>query len=196
MLVNNHHGLRHAVKPGSAGVAMPGFELAVLDENLKPLPANTPGTLAIQRMRSPLFTFAGYWRAEAPSLRGDWYLTGDTMQQDEDGHFFFVGRNDDIITSAGYRIGPFDVESAIVEHPAVAEVCAIGKPDPERTEIVKAFIVLRRGYDASDTLAADIQHYVRTRLSLHAYPREIEFLPELPKTPSGKVQRFLLRQRT
>jgi acetyl-CoA synthetase len=87
------------------------------------------------------------------------------------------------------------VESAIVEHPAVAEVCVIGKPDPERTEIVKAFIVLRRGYDASDTLAADIQDYVRTRLSRHAYPREMEFLPELPKTPSGKVQRFLLRKR-
>jgi len=195
MLVNNHHGLRHGMKPGSAGVAMPGFELAVLDENLKPVPANTPGVLAVNRVRSPLFTFAGYWRAETPSLRGDWYLTGDIMQQDGDGYFFFVSRNDDIITSAGYRIGPFDVESAIIEHPAVAEVAVIGKPDPARTEIVKAFIVLRRGYDASDSLAADIQHYVRTRLSLHAYPREIEFLPELPKTPSGKVQRFLLRQR-
>jgi acetyl-CoA synthetase len=195
MLVNNHHGLRHAVKPGSAGVAVPGYELAILDENLKPVPANTPGVLAVHRAHSPLFTFAGYWRAETPSLRGDWYLTGDIMQRDEDGHFFFVGRNDDIITSAGYRIGPFDVESVIIEHPSVAEVGVIGKPDPERTEIVKAFIVLRQGYDASATLAADIQQHVRTRLSLHAYPREIEFSPELPKTPNGKVQRFMLRQR-
>ena len=174
---------------------MPGFEVAVLNEELKPVPPNTPGVLAVDRLRSPLFTFVGYWRAETPSLRGNWYLTGDIMQRDEDGHFFFVGRNDDIITSAGYRIGPFDVESAIIEHPAVAEVAVIGKPDPERTEIVKAFIALRPGYDGSDALAADIQQYVRTRLSRHAYPREIEFVPELPKTPSGKVQRFLLRQR-
>jgi acetyl-CoA synthetase len=118
------------------------------------------------------------------------------MQQDEDGFLFFVGRNDDIITSAGYRIGPFEVESAIIEHPAVAEVAVIGKPDPERTEIVKAFVVLRGGYDASPRLAAEIQQHVRTRMSTHAYPREIEFVSELPKTPSGKVQRFILREQT
>ena len=195
MLVNNHHGLHHPVKPGSAGVAMPGFELAVLDDALRPVPADTPGTLAVHRTRSPLFTFAGYWRGETPTFRGEWYLTGDTMQRDADGHFFFVGRNDDIITSAGYRIGPFDIESIMMEHPAVAEVGVIGKPDPERTEIVKAFVVLRQGHKPSDDLVADLQQHVRARLSLHAYPREIEFLPELPKTPSGKVQRFLLRQR-
>jgi acetyl-CoA synthetase len=118
------------------------------------------------------------------------------MQQDAEGHFFFVDRNDDIITSAGYRIGPFDVESVIIEHPAVAEVAVVGKPDPERTEIVKAFIVLRPGIDGSDLLKAELQQHVRTRLSLHAYPREIAFLAELPKTPSGKVQRFLLRQQS
>lgn len=159
------------------------------------MPPDVPGVLAVHRTRSPLFTFEGYWHAETPSLRGEWYLTGDTMQQDEDGHFFFVGRNDDIITSAGYRIGPFDVESVMMEHPAIAEVAVIGKPDPERTEIVKAFAVLRRGIQASTDLVEELQHYVRKRLSLHAYPREIEFLAELPKTPSGKVQRFLLRQR-
>jgi acetyl-CoA synthetase len=195
MVVNNHHGLRHQVKLGSAGVALPGFELAVLDDAMQPVPPGVPGVLAVHRTRSPLFTFGGYWQADTPSLRGEWNLTGDTMQQDEDGHFFFVGRNDDIITSAGYRIGPFDVESILMEHPAIAEVAVIGKPDSERTEIVKAFVVLRRGVQPSSDLVEELQHYVRKRLSLHAYPREIEFLAELPKTPSGKVQRFLLRQR-
>ena len=195
MVINNHHGLRHPMKPGSAGLPMPGFEVAILDQDLNPLPPNTPGILAVHRTRSPLFTFAGYWRGETPSLRGDWYMTGDTMQQDSDGNLFFVGRSDDVITSAGYRIGPFDVENVVMEHPAVAEVAVIGKPDPERTEIVKAFIVLRQGHHGSNALAAEIQNHVRNRLSLHAYPREIEFLSELPKTPSGKVQRFMLRQR-
>lgn len=175
---------------------MPGFEVAVLDEKLNPVPPNTPGVLAVHRTRSPLFTFAGYWRAETPSLQGDWYITGDAMQQDGDGHLYFIGRNDDLITSAGYRIGPFDVESAIIEHEAVAEVAVIGKPDPERTEIVKAFIVLRPRHSGSEQLVSEIQQHVRTRLSAHAYPREIEFLAELPKTPSGKVQRFVLRQST
>src|SRR5208282_3757635 len=104
------------------------------------------------------------------------------MQRDAEGYFFFIGRNDDIITSAGYRIGPFDVESVIIEHPAVAEVAVVGKPDPERTEIVKAFVVLRKGHAPSDELAAELQQHVRKRLSLHAYPREVEFVDELPKT--------------
>ncbi len=194
MVANNHHGLRQQAKPGSAGLAMPGFVLAVLDEALQPVAPGTPGVLAVSRSRSPLFTFSGYWRADTPNLSGDWYVTGDTMVQDADGHLFFTGRNDDIITSAGYRIGPFDVESVIIEHPAVAEVAAVGKPDPERTEIVKAFVVLRKGYAPSDELAAELQQHVRKRLSLHAYPREVEFVDELPKTASGKVQRFLLRR--
>ena len=150
MVVNNHHGLRQAAKPGSAGLAMPGFDLAVLDEALQPVPPGTPGVLAVNLSRSPMFTFSGYWRAESPNLVDDWYVTGDTMTRDADGHFFFAGRNDDIITSAGYRIGPFDVESVIIEHPAVAEVAVVGKPDPERTEIVKAFVVLRKGHAPSD----------------------------------------------
>lgn len=195
MVANNHHGLRQDVKPGAAGLPMPGFSLAVLDEVLRPVPPDTPGVLAVHRKQSPLFPFDGYWHAETPSFRGDWYLTGDTMQRDAEGHLFFVGRNDDIITSSGYRIGPFDVESVVMEHPSVAEVAVVGKPDPERTEIVKAFIVLRPGIEPSDALKAELQHHVRTRLSLHAYPREIEFVAELPKTPSGKVQRFLLRRR-
>jgi acetyl-CoA synthetase len=144
--------------------------------------------------RSALNTFAGYWQAETPSIQGNWYLTGDTMMRDADGHFFFVGRSDDIITSAGYRIGPFDVESALIEHPAVAEVGVIGKPDPERTEIVKAFIVLKAGRSGSPELTAELQEHVRRRLASHAFPREIAYLAELPKTPSGKIQRFVLRQ--
>jgi acetyl-CoA synthetase len=194
MLINNHHGLRHRVTEGSAGRAMPGFDLEILDNDLNPAPPNTPGILAVNRPRSPLCTFAGYWRAESPNLRGDWYLTGDTMTRDEDGHFYFVGRSDDIITSAGYRIGPFDVESALMEHGAVAEAAVVGKPDPQRTEIVKAFVVLRQGYAPSEVLTSELQQHVRGRLSAHAFPREIAFIAGLPKTPSGKVQRFVLRQ--
>jgi acetyl-CoA synthetase len=194
MLVNNHHAIRHPEKEGSAGYAMPGFHLEVLGEDLKPAPAGTPGILAVDMSRSALNTFAGYWQAETPSIQGNWYLTGDTMMRDADGHFFFVGRSDDIITSAGYRIGPFDVESALIEHPAVAEVGVIGKPDPERTEIVKAFIVLKAGRSGSPELTAELQEHVRRRLASHAFPREIAYLAELPKTPSGKIQRFVLRQ--
>jgi acetyl-CoA synthetase len=195
MAINNHHGLKQAAKSGSAGLAMPGFDLAVLDDALLPVPPGTSGVLAVRRATSPLFTFAGYWRADTPQITDEWYVTGDTMSQDADGHFFFAGRNDDIITSAGYRIGPFDVESVMIEHPAVAEVAVVGKPDPERTEIVKAFVVPRKGHAAGAALAAELQQHVRKRLSLHSYPREVEFVDELPKTPSGKVQRFVLRKR-
>jgi acetyl-CoA synthetase len=174
---------------------MPGLSIDVLDYQLRPVAPGTPGILAVNRPTSPLLPFDGYCAAETPSFKGDWYLTGDTVQRDEDGNIFFVGRNDDIITSAGYRIGPFDVESSIIEHPSVAEVAIVGKPDPERTEIVKAFVVLRPGVDGSDALKTELRQHVRNRLALHAYPREIEFINELPKTPSGKIQRFLLRRR-
>ena len=194
MVINNHHGLEQAIKPGSAGLAMPGFDLAILDDHLRPVASGVSGVLAVRRATSPLFTFAGYWHADTPQLTDEWYITGDTMHRDADGYFFFTGRNDDIITSAGYRIGPFDVESVMIEHPAVAEVAVIGKPDPERTEIVKAFVVVRKGVSADAALASELQQHVRKRLSLHAYPREIQFVEELPKTPSGKVQQFLLRR--
>ncbi len=111
-----------------------------------------------------------------------------------DGTFTFIGRANDVITSAGYRIGPFDVESCLLEHPAVAELAAVGKPDAERTELVKAFVVLRSSYAPSDELAHELEQFVKQRLSAHAYPREIELVDALPKTPSGKIQRFLLRQ--
>jgi acetyl-CoA synthetase len=193
MMINNHHALAHAVKPGAAGLPMPGLSLAILNDDLAEQAANTPGVLAVNIAQSPLYTFTGYWQAQSPNVRGNWYITGDTMMQDEDGYFFFVGRNDDIITSAGYRIGPFDVESVVMEHPAVAEVAVIGKPDPVRTEIVKAVVVLKGGVDGTEELKAEIQQLVRQRLSTHAYPREIEFVTSLPKTPSGKIQRFILR---
>ncbi len=193
MMINNHHALRHPVKPGAAGLPLPGLEMAILDDDLNVQPANAPGVLAVNIPRSPMYTFTGYWKAESPNIRGDWYITGDTMMRDDDGHFFFVGRNDDIITSSGYRIGPFDVESVVMEHPAVAEVAVIGKPDPQRTEIVKAVIVLKSGIEGTEDLKTEIQQMVRQRLSTHAYPREIDFVAALPKTPSGKIQRFVLR---
>jgi acetyl-CoA synthetase len=115
------------------------------------------------------------------------------VELEPDGRISFVGRSDDVITTSGYRVGPFDVESALIEHAAVAEVAVIGKPDPERTEIVKAFVVLAAGVEPSDALAEELRQFVKRRLSAHAYPREIEFLDHLPKTPSGKLQRFILR---
>lgn len=113
---------------------------------------------------------------------------------DEDGYFFFTGRSDDIILSAGYRIGPFEVESALMQHEAVAEAAVVGKPDELRGEIVKAYVVLKQGFSASDALAEELSDFVKKRLSAHEYPREIEFVAQLPKTPSGKIQRFLLRK--
>lgn len=194
MVMMNHHGLKHPVRPGSAGVPMPGFELAVVNEEGIEVPNGTPGILAIDREFSPLFFFPGYWGREGKDWVGRWYLTGDTVEAHEDGDFSFVGRSDDLITSAGYRIGPFDVESALIEHPAVLESAVVGKPDAERGHIVKAFVVLAADASASEKLVDELKTHVRTRLGAHAYPREIEFREELPKTPSGKVQRFLLRE--
>jgi acetyl-CoA synthetase len=194
MTICNHHGLSHPHRPGSTGLAMPGWSLAILDDTLTPVPVNTPGVLAIDRTKSPLFSFAGYWQAETPNFQGDWFLTGDTFERDADGVFTFVGRADDIITSAGYRIGPFEVESALIEHPTVAEAAVVGRPDPERTEIVVAHVVLRDGHEGSNALTADLQSHVRTRLAAHAYPRVVVYRDALPKTPSGKTQRYILRQ--
>ncbi|MGF7163045.1 acetyl-CoA synthetase [Rhodoligotrophos appendicifer] len=193
MVLCNHHALHHDVHTGAAGLAVPGHRVVVVDEEGRELPPGTPGILALDRSRSPLFWFAGYRNAETPSFVGEYYLSGDTVEQNDDGTISFVGRSDDVITSSGYRIGPFDVESALIEHPAVMETAVIGKPDPERTEIVKAFIVLKDRHDPSTELAEALQKHVRSRLSAHAYPREIEFVESLPKTPSGKIQRFILR---
>jgi acetyl-CoA synthetase len=194
MVVNNHHRLRHVVHPGSAGLAMPGFRVAVLDDDSRELPANMPGILSVDLNRSPLMWFSGYWQQETPAIADGYYRTGDTVELEPDGSISFVGRSDDVITSSGYRIGPFDVESALIEHPAVIEAAVIGKPDAERTEIVKAYVVLAKDVEPTDQLAEELRQYVKKRLSAHAYPREIEFLEQLPKTPSGKLQRFILRK--
>lgn len=193
MVVCNHHALAHPVHLGSAGLAMPGYRVAVLDEDNRELPPNQPGILAVDIARSPVLWFTGYWKQPTPAIAGGYYRTGDTVELEPDGSISFVGRSDDIITSSGYRIGPFDVESALVEHPAVIETAVVGKPDPERTEIVKAFVVLDQRFQPTETLAEELRQYVRHRLSAHAYPREIEFVEQLPKTPSGKLQRFILR---
>ena len=194
MVVCNHHGLRHPIHLGSAGLPVPGFAVAVVDDEAREVPRGTPGILAVNRKRSPLFWFQGYWQQETTCWVGDYHLTGDTVRQNADGSISFVGRADDIIISSAYRIGPYEVESALIEHPAVVEAAVVGKPDPERTELVKAFVVLRSDYQPAPEFAEELQRFVKTRLAAHAYPREIEFIEHLPKTPSGKLQRFILRQ--
>ncbi|WDM57769.1 AMP-binding protein [Pseudomonas sp. NEEL19] len=193
MVLCNHHGLQHPVHPGSAGFAVPGHRIVVLDEQGRELPAGEPGILAVDRERSPLCWFAGYQGLPTKAFVGKYYLSGDTVELNQNGSISFVGRSDDVITTSGYRVGPFDVESALIEHPAVIEAAVIGKPDPERTELIKAFVVLASGYHGNAELEEALRQHVRQRLYAHAYPREIEFVSDLPKTPSGKLQRFILR---
>ena len=194
MVLCNFHALAHPVQPGSAGLPIPGYRLAVVDSGGGEVAPGSQGILAVDRDNSPLYYFQGYWRQETSAFVGKYYLTGDMVELGTDGSITFVGRGDDIITSAGYRIGPFDVESCLIEHPSVAETAVVGKPDPERTEIVKAFIVLKPGYQPTPELADELQQMVKRRLAAHAYPREIQFVTDLPKTPSGKIQRFMLRR--
>ena len=193
MVLCNHHGLSHAVHLGSAGFAIPGHRIVVLDEQGNELPPGQPGTLAVDREQSPLCWFGGYHGLPTKAFIGKYYLSGDTVELNADGSISFVGRSDDVITTSGYRVGPFDVESALIEHPTVVEAAVIGKPDPERTELIKAFVVLAQGVDGCAELEETLRQHVRQRLYAHAYPREIEFVSELPKTPSGKLQRFILR---
>ncbi|MCU0845721.1 MAG: AMP-binding protein, partial [Spirochaetes bacterium] len=143
----------------------------------------------------PPGVFTGYWKAEEQtSFSGDWYFTGDRAYKDEDGYFWFVGRSDDLIKSSGYRIGPFEVESALQEHPAVLESAVIGKPDELRGQLVKAFIILRPGFEPTAALVKELQEHVTRVTAPYKYPREIEFVNELPKTISGKVRRVELRK--
>ncbi|KYZ86491.1 AMP-binding protein [Alloalcanivorax xenomutans] len=193
MVLCNHHELEHPVRIGAAGFAVPGHRVVVVNEEGEELPAGQPGILAVDRNQSPLFWFPGYPADPQKSMLKHYYMSGDTVELNDDGSISFVGRSDDVITTSGYRVGPFDVESALIEHPSVVEAAVIGKPDEERTELVKAFVVLGAGYRGDDDLAKELQQAVRQRLSAHAYPREIEFVESLPKTPSGKIQRFLLR---
>lgn len=194
MVLCNHHGLAHPVRVGSAGYAVPGHGVVVLSPDDRELGVGEPGELALDRARSRLMWFTGYYGRETPALTERYFRSGDMVELNDDGSISFVGRADDVITTSGYRVGPFDVESALLEHPAVVESAVIGKPDPERTEIIKAFVVLKAGYEPGPALAEELRLHVRSRLSAHAYPREVTFVPDLPKTPSGKVQRFLLRQ--
>jgi acetyl-CoA synthetase len=193
MVVCNHHALEHPVRSGSAGFASPGYRIAVVDEQGHELAADVPGILAVDISQSPMMWFSGYKESRKSPFVGQYYLTGDTAEIHADGSMSFVGRSDDVITTSGYRIGPFDVESALLEHDAVIEAAVIGVPDPERTEVIKAFVILANNFAASTHLEEELGQFVKKRLSAHAYPRLIEFVTELPKTPSGKIQRFLLR---
>lgn len=186
------------VKPGSMGKPSPGFDVEVIDHDGVPLPPNKEGDIAVRvKPDRPTWMFKEYWRnpeATQACLRGDWYITGDRAYKDEDGYFWFVGRADDVIISAGYRIGPFEVESALKEHPAVAESAVIASPDEMRGEIVKAYIILAPGFAPSPQLATALQDHVKNVTAPYKYPREIEFVTTLPKTISGKIRRVELRE--
>ena len=185
------------IKPGSLGKPTPGLEVAIVDADGNPLPPDSEGQIAVKvRPERPPWIFTEYWRdpeATAAAHVGDYYLTGDRAYVDDDGYFWFSSRADDVIISAGYRIGPFEVESVIMQHPAVTEVACIGVPDPERGQVVKAFVILRPGHEPSDALASEIQDHVKATTAPYKYPRHIEFVTELPKTVSGKIRRVELR---
>ncbi|MGZ3583991.1 MAG: acyl-CoA synthetase [Ktedonobacterales bacterium] len=187
------------VRPGSMGKPSPGFDVAVIDHDGVEVGPNQEGDIAVRiKPERPLGMFKEYWRnpdAMAQSFKGDWYLTGDRAYRDIDGYFWFVGRADDVIISAGYRIGPFEVESALVEHPAVVESAVVASPDPIRGEIVKAFVILAPGYLPSQVMVVELQEHVKSVTAAYKYPREIEFVTELPKTISGKIRRVELRER-
>ena len=185
------------VKPGSIGRAYPGHRVAVIDDKGKELPPGELGEIAIDRKNDPVF-FLEYWKnpqATRDKFVGDWACTGDQGKRDDDGYLWYQGRSDDVIKSAGYRIGPAEIETCLVKHPAVANAAVIGKPDAVRGSIVKAFIVLQPGNSPSDRLVEEIQSHVRGRLAPYEYPREIEFIDALPMTTTGKVQRKELRRR-
>jgi len=187
------------VRPGSMGKPVPGVDVQIVDDNGNVVEVDAIGHIAI-RITDPLQPgmFPGYWEddeATAKCFKNGWYLTGDNGTVDADGYFWFIGRSDDIITSSGYRISPFEVESSLLEHPAVLESAAIGKPDEMRGEIVKAFIVMAEGYQASDELTVEIQNFMKQHTAPYKYPREIEYVDDLPKTISGKIRRIELRQK-
>ncbi len=183
------------VRPGAMGRAIPGHDVAVLGQDGEPAPIGAVGDIAVRRPDPVMFL--GYWnnpKATAAKFRGDWMLTGDQGRQDEDGYFWFVGRDDDVITTAGYRVGPTEIEDCLGRHPAVAMAAAVGLPDPIRTERVTAFVVLKDGQAGSPGLAAEIQGFVKTRVAAHAYPREVRFVAALPMTATGKIRRRELRR--
>ncbi|MCP3971629.1 MAG: AMP-binding protein [Rhodobacteraceae bacterium] len=185
------------VRAGSMGKPAPGIVLDIIDNDARPVPPGTEGDIAVRvRPNPPRGLFLGYKNdpeKTAETFKGDYYLTGDRAYRDEDGYFWFVSRADDVIISAGYRIGPFEVESALLEHPAVAESAVVGAPDDTRGEVVKAFVVLAGGHAPSQDLVAEIQTHVKATTAPYKYPRQIEFVQTLPKTVSGKIRRVELR---
>jgi acetyl-CoA synthetase/medium-chain acyl-CoA synthetase len=194
LLAANLPGL--PIRAGSMGKPFPGHDLRVIDEQGTECAPDEVGDLALRGTTPALFL--EYWRdaaATAACRRGEWYLTGDRARRDEDGYLWFVGRADDVIISAGYRIGPFEVESALLEHPAVVESAVVASPDADRGEIVKAFVVLRAGHAPSDALVRELQEHVKRVTAPYKYPRAIEFIDALPKTVSGKIRRVALRER-
>jgi acetyl-CoA synthetase len=185
------------VREGSMGRPMPGWDVQILDEDENPVAAGERGEICLRARSNPHYPL-GYWNNEEAAREtfgGEWFHTKDAAEADEDGYFWYSGRADDVIISAGYRIGPFEVESACIEHPAVREAAAVAVPDERRGQVVKAFLVLAEGRTPSDELATEIQSFVRGHLSAYAYPRQIEFTAELPKTLTGKIRRIELRER-
>src|SRR5436190_1000806 len=193
LLVGNFPG--DEIRAGSMGKPAPGYDVRVIDFDGNEAPTDEEGDIALRGDAPALF--AGYWNQPdetAAVYRGDWYVTGDRAVRDEDGYLWFTGRADDVINSAAYRIGPFEVESALLEHAAVAESAVVGKPDPDRGQIVKAFVVLRPGHEGDEALASELQEHVKRVTAPYRYPREIEFVDSLPKTRSGKIRRVELRK--
>jgi acetyl-CoA synthetase len=194
IVISNYPGM--PIKPGSMGKPFPGITAAVLDpKTLEPVAQ--PGTVGLIALRPgwPAM-FRTYWnnpKVYQSKFRNGWYICGDRASLDADGYFWFVGRDDDVINTAGHLVGPFEIESALLEHPAVAESGAIGKPDPVNMEVVKAFVALKPGFEPSDDLELEIMNFIRKKLSPLAMPQEIEFVKSLPKTRSGKIMRRLLR---
>ncbi|WP_028063199.1 acyl-CoA synthetase [Solirubrobacter soli] len=185
------------VREGSMGRPMPGWDVQILDQDEHPVPQGERGEICLRARSNPHYPL-GYWNNEdaaKETFGGDWFHTKDAAKFDEDGYVWYEGRADDVIIAAGYRIGPFEVESACLEHAAVKEAAAVASPDERRGSVVKAFIVLAEGHEGTDELVREIQNHVRSRLSAYAYPRKIEFVDDLPKTLTGKIRRIELRQR-
>jgi acetyl-CoA synthetase len=183
------------VRDGSMGKPMPGWDVRILDADERPVASGEEGEICLRARSNPHYPL-GYWNQPEISheeFGGEWFHTKDNASADEDGYFWYAGRNDDVMISAGYRIGPFEVESACIEHPAVLEAAAVAVPDQKRGSIVKAFVVLADGSSGSEALAGEIKAFVRSRLSAYAYPRQIEFVDTLPKTLTGKIRRAELR---
>ena len=194
LVVANDAGLM-PVKPGAMGRPVPGHEVAVVDDDGEPVAPGATGTVAIRRPDPAMFLeYLNKPAATAAKFRGDWFLTGDTARVDAEGYLWFVGRDDDVITSGGYRIGPGEIEDGLARHPAVAMAAVVGVPDEVRGQRVKAFVVLAPGYTASDDLTAEIQAHIKKRVAAHAYPREITYVDSLPMTATGKIKRKDLRK--